>query len=208
MVSPGGLTFRKLKNIRNAPIGNKTNRSGTSWWRANQRRYPNSRNIDDLEADFRKKVKTFVDALKEGGATVNISSTKRNRIRAHLMHYSWKVSRNMIAPDKVPKMEGLDIEWDHGDLKKSRKGASEMVNLFNMAHIASLKSNHIEGKAIDMTITWRGNLTIQVPGRENPVVISTGMRNGNKNRELHKLGREFGVYKLVKDPPHWSYNGR
>jgi hypothetical protein len=190
------------------PESNSTNLSGARWWRANQWRYPNSRSVDDLEADFRDKVKVFIAALKEGEATVNVSSTRRNRIRAYLMHYSWKVARGEIAPDKVPTVAGLNIEWDHGDPKKSRKGASEMVELFNMAHIASLTSNHISGKAIDMTISWSGNLAVRVPGREHPIIISTGPRNGEGNRELHRLGREFEVYKLLKDPPHWSHDGR
>jgi hypothetical protein len=195
-------------NVSNMSQNNAANLSGSKWWHANQNRYPNSRSVDDLDGDFRDKVKTFINALKEGGATINISSTRRNKIRAHLMHYSWKVSQGDIAPKEVPKIKGLNIEWDHGDLKESRRAASEMVELFNMAHIASLTSNHISGKAIDMTIKWNEDLTILVPGHANPDVISTGPRNGDKNRELHRLGSEFGVNKLLNDPPHWSHNGK
>lgn len=222
-VDPAGRTMRSLRGVRSGGAqdpnqsgatsrgtdrANGNNLSGEKWWRANQRHYPNSRQIDDLEADFGHKVKRFVSALRKGGATVNVSSTLRNRIRAHLMHYSWKVARGDVSPDRVPSTAGLDIEWDHGDLRKSRNAAQQMVNLFNMAHIASLTSNHIRGTAIDMTITWTGELTLDVPGMEDQVTIRGGPRNGNRNRELHRIGSEFGVLKLWKDPPHWSHNGR
>ena len=58
-----------------------------------------------------------------------------------------------------------------------------------------------------MSVTWKRDLAIQIPGRDQREIIRTGPRDGAKNRELHRLGREFGVHKLLKDPPHWSYNG-
>ena len=107
----------------------------------------------------------------------------------------------------MPKRSGLDIEWDRGDLKKSRKAAEETVKLFGMAHIASLTSNHIRGKAIDMNISWKGTLVIMRPP---PLLtrIDSHPRTG-QNRELHEIGASvFGVRKLVSDPPHWSCNGK
>lgn len=184
-----------------------SNLSGKNWWRANQARYPNSRDIDDLEPGFRSRVEDFLISLKHAGATVTVASTRRNATRAHLMHYSWKVAYGEIDPKDVPKHGGLDIEWDHGDLKKSRKAAEEMVKLFNMAHIASLRSNHIRGKAIDMNIKWKGTLVISKPA---PLLtrIESRPRTG-RNRELHDIGATvFGVRKLVSDPPHWSHNGK
>lgn len=217
-VDPNGKTIKKLNESERSASQNSadsstskinsTNLSGTRWWRANQRKYPNSTSLDDLEADFREKAKSFIAALKEGGATVSIATTRRNEIRAHLMHYSWCVSKGDVRPSEVPKKSGLDIEWDHGNLKESKKGASEMVRLFHMAYYASLTSNHIRGQAVDMTITWKGDLPIKVPGHDQPTIIRTGPCNGSGNRELHRIGREFGLHKLVKDPPHWSYNGK
>lgn len=222
-VDPGGKTIRRLNHgaddSRSAPNGttpqgggargggSNTNLSGTRWWRANQARYPNSRRLDDLEGDFGGKVTRFVNAIKEGGANVSVGSTLRNKIRAHLMHYSWRVANKDIAPDRVPQIAGLNIQWDHGNLDASRKAARQMVRLFNMAYIASTTSNHISGQAIDMTITWKGTLAVKVPGREQAEIV-TGPRNGKKNRQLHRLGREFGIKKLLKDAPHWSHNGR
>lgn len=123
------------------------------------------------------------------------------------MHFSWKVAYGEVDPADVPKKSGLDLEWDHGELEKSREAAAEMVKLFGMAHIASLSSNHILGKAIDMNIFWKNTLVITRPA---PLLkrIESRPRSG-QNRELHELGASaFGVRKLVSDPPHWSSNGR
>lgn len=212
-VDPGGRTLRRLNrrgNSNPSSSGSGSNRgsnnlSGTRWWRANQSRYPNSRRLEDLEDTFKTKATQFVEAIRNAGANVSIGSTRRNRTRAHLMHYSWKVSRGQIAPADVPRISGLNIEWDHGDDEASRRAAAEMVRLFRMAFNASLTSNHIAGKAIDMTISWNGNLEIKTPN--GYYTITTGPRHGG-NRELQRIGKQLGVIKLRSDPPHWSYNGR
>jgi len=181
--------------------------SGKEWWRANQASYPNSQEIDDLESGFRSKVEDFIGSLRHAGAKVRVTSTRRDPIRAHLMHYSWEIAYGEVDPKDVPKRGGLDIEWDHGDLEKSRKAAEEMVKLFRMAHIAALNSNHIRGTAIDMNISWKDTLVMTRPA---PLLtrIASRPRTG-QNRELHKIGANvFGVRKLVSDRPHWSYNGR
>ena len=214
-VDPGGRTIRQLRSETGenpqsptpAVPPAKGNLSGAAWWRANQQRYPNSRRIDDLADDFRDNVRRFIDALTAANARVAVSSTRRNATRAHLMHYCWKVANGEIDPSAVPARPGLDIQWDHGTPGPSRRAARDMVNLFNMAHIASLTSNHIRGTAIDMTINWSGDLEIAVPGQASPTLIREGPRNGAQNRALHDVGRQYGVIKLVSDPPHWSHNG-
>jgi hypothetical protein len=181
--------------------------SGRDWWRANQRKYANSQDINDLESGFRSNVEAFIGSLRHAGATVVIGSTRRHPIRAHLMHYSWKVAYREIDPKEVPKHSGLNIEWNHGDLEASRAGARDMVNLFGMVHIAALTSNHILGKAIDMTISWKGALEMSKPA---PLLTTiNSLPRSGQNRELHEVGwTVFGVRKLKADPPHWSYNGK
>ena len=79
--------------------GNSTpaaNLSGKDWWNKNQEKYPNSTKLTDLELSFRTKVEAFLKALDEAKATVMIETTKRPHIRAHLMHYSWKLSKGEI----------------------------------------------------------------------------------------------------------------
>jgi len=187
---------------------NSTDLSGREWWQANQRKYPNSNDLDDLDSGFRSRVEDFLGSLRSAKANVVISSTRRNATRAHLMHYSWKVAYGEIDAADVPKLSGLSIEWDHGDPEKSRQAAKEMVSLFGMAHVASLTSNHIRGLAIDMTITWDDDLVLTRPAPLLAKLESTP-RTGAGNRELHDIGASvFGVRKLRSDPPHWSHNGR
>jgi hypothetical protein len=181
--------------------------SGKDWWHANQGKYPNSREVADLDPGFRTRVVDFIGALEGASAIVRVSSTRRNTSRAHLMHYSWKVAYGEIDPADVPQRAGVQIIWDHGDVDDSRKAAKEMVQLFGMAHIASLTSNHIKGKAIDMNIDWKGALVLTKPA---PLLarVETQPRTG-QNRELHRIAAEvYGVRKLVSDPPHWSFNGK
>ncbi len=182
--------------------------SGKDWWQKHQAQYPNSRSLDDLDSGFQSRAEDFIESLRAAGASVTITSTRRNATRAFLMHYAWQVAYGEIAPADVPKRSGLTIEWDHGELEASKQGAMEMVKLFGMAHIAALTSNHIAGKAIDMEISWKGALVLTRPA---PLLarIESLPRQGRGNRELHDIAATtFGVKKLRSDPPHWSYNGR
>lgn len=39
------------------------------------------------------------------------------------------------------------------------------------------------------------------------VTINTTPRTGADNKQLHAVGKTYGVIKLVADHPHWSDNG-
>jgi hypothetical protein len=185
-----------------------SNVSGKNWWHANQGKYPNSRDIDDLHPDFKDNVVRFVNVLKDGGANVTISSTRRNDIRAYLMHYSWLIANEDIDVKDVPSKAGVDITWDHGNEEASKSAAKEMVDLFNLAYRPSKTSNHIKGLAVDMSISWKGDLFLGPLQNGGFKGVLNGPKNGVKNRELHEIGEQFGVKKLLKDAPHWSFNGR
>lgn len=184
-----------------------SNLSGKAWWHANQAKYPNSKQVADLEPGFRDKVEAFIGTLREAGATVRISSTRRSATRAYLMHYSWAVAFAEVEPGAVPAHASVDIVWDHGDAELSRRAAMEMVKLFGLAVKASLTSNHIKGLAIDMDIAWKGALVLSRPPSLMARIES--LPRSGLNRQLHEIGdRYFGVKKLKSDPPHWSFNGR
>ena len=174
--------------------------SGSAWWHANQARYPNSHALDDLVSPFRENVGRFIAALRAAGVGVRISATRRNRIRAHLMHYSWKVAKGQIAAGDVPAIDGCDIRWDHGDAAASRAAAGQMVRLFQIVHKPSLTSNHIAGTAIDMTLGDFGTVNV-TDGAGKVTRVSSAAA-------LHQVGASYGVKKLASDPPHWSANGR
>lgn len=201
LIIPGGRTWTALA----AGQGARPPLSGADWWNANQAKYPNSAAVTDLIQPFQTNVAAFLKALKDAGATVAVSATRRNAIRAHLMHYSWCVAKGSVAPNKVPALPGLAIVWDHGDLAKSKAGAQQMVDLFQIAFEPSLTSRHIEGRAIDMTIGWNG--TLKIRDKQGNTREIGAPRSGD-NPDLQKLGATYGAIKLISDPPHWSDDGR
>lgn len=128
------------------------------------------------------------------------------------MHYAYRIARENLDPASVPTIEGVNICWvhrnakDNVDLVTSKQAAEQMVIAYNIAYKPALNSRHIERRAIDMTITWQGDLKI-VDGIGKQVIIKSEPRTGN-NAELHKVGATYDVIKLVSDPPHWSDDGR
>lgn len=187
-------------------------KSGKSWVAWADTHAKNSSSVDDLEADFKTKAKAFIKALEDAGAAVKVSATRRSEKRAYLFHWSWKIALGKAKPSDATMMAGVDIEWDHGDAAKSKAAAKEMVNGFGLAvpprsNVApSLTSNHIAGKAIDMTITWKG--TIKVKKKDGKSVDVKFVPKANSNTVLHTVGESYGVKKLKSDEPHWSHNGR
>jgi hypothetical protein len=157
-------------------------------------------------------VESFIKSLEEGDATIKVTATKRSPKRAYLFHWSWKIYLGKCQPKDATPMAGVDIEWDHGDLAKSKDGAKEMVTGFGLAVPPrstvppSLTSNHITGKAIDMDITWVG--TKKFKKKDGTEVEVTYMQNVNANTKLHQVGESYGVKKHKSDAPHWSHNGR
>lgn len=172
----------------------------------------NSNKIDDLEQTFKASVNAFVKALRDAGATVDVSTTRRSAKRAYLFHWSWKISQGKCKASDATTLSGVDIDWNHGDDEKSKSGALEMVTGFGLAippqstNPPSLTSNHIDGKAVDMTIKWTGNLSVKK--KDGSIVTIAYSSNVNANTLLHQVGDSYGVKKLKTDAPHWSYNGR
>lgn len=206
---PGGRTIQALNGV--APSGpvtasNGSMLSGAAWWHANQAQFGNSHKTADLVPGFREDVEAFIAAMRAGGANIQISSTRRNKVRAYLMHFSWRIAKGEISAGAVPAEPGCQIIWDHGNAAKSRTAAQEMKDLFNIAFKPSLTSNHIAGKAIDMTISWNGTLNM-VDGQGRAVAVPPPSP-GSLNAKLHQVGATYRVLKLLSDPPHWSTNGR
>ena len=109
-------------------------------------------------------------------------------------------------------MAGVDIQWVHHDATgkpdplASRAAAARMVEGFGVVFPPLLHSRHIDGLAIDMTISWHDNLVI-AKADGSLVTISSLPREGARNAELHAVGAGYGVVKLVADAPHWSSDG-
>ncbi|HDL8412381.1 TPA: peptidoglycan-binding domain-containing protein [Yersinia enterocolitica] len=188
--------------------------SGEKW----VSRFQGSASTRSLSPSFKISVDNFISELTKSGATIVISATLRPPERAYLMHWSWKISRNLAKPEDVPEKTGISIQWAHKksdgsiDTAKSIKAAQDMVRAYGMTGLnvaPSLKSRHTEGNAIDMNISWMGDLKIKNKKGED-VLIKTFPKDG-MNTELHTVGKSFGIIKYhggSKDRPHWSTDGR
>jgi len=181
--------------------------SGSDW----VSKFPTSKEVADLASPFREDVESFIAALQDAGASIDISATYRPKERAYLMHYAYAIARQGLDPSAVPVMAGVDIEWAHRkgngqiDLVASKNAAEDMVSDYGIVYAPALSSNHTLRLAIDMTITWSGALELKnASGRK--VKISSTPRSG-QNAALHKVGASYGVLKLASDPPHWSVDG-
>lgn len=184
-----------------------TELSGVSWIR----KFPGSNMTNTLKYPFRKKVEDFISALNKAGAKVVISATFRPPERAYLMHWSWMIMNYKADYTKIPVMKNVDIDWDHKDKMKSINAARVMGNAFEISNLRvppALQSRHTDGLAIDMDISWSGDLSI-LDKDGKLVKISTFPRDG-MNKELQNVAKSFGVIKIVvgqKDKPHWSSDG-
>ncbi|UYY57226.1 hypothetical protein [Sphingomonas sp. S2-65] len=213
-VAPAGRTDAALSDT--SPIGVLRDRlraqaagirlSGAEWFAANEARFPNSNRVADLAPGFATQTGQFLAALRQAGAVVRVSSTLRNRNRAWIMHYAWRIASGEVEPAAVPPNPEVDILWDHGDARASRRAAQAMVELFGIRFKPSITSNHIAGTAIDMTITW--DQPIQVLDAAGRAQRIDQPRSGNDNTDLHDVGATYGLHKLATNPPHWSADGR
>jgi hypothetical protein len=194
--------------------------SGKSW----VAKFPTSKSVDDLEPDFRDKVKAFVAALTAAKAGIAISATVRPPQRAYLMHFCWLIAKKLQDPATVPAFkpeagqDPVDIQWLHKkpsgapDVVASRAAASDMVAAYGMTKLnvaPALKSNHIIGKALDMSVSWSKTLSIQNKAGKT-IEIKSSPRDST-NPDLIAVGKTYGVKHLIdvnKDPPHWSFNGK
>lgn len=182
--------------------------SGRAW----VSRFPGSRSVSDLEPDFCLKVEAFIAALREAGATVEINSTYRPPERAYLMHWAWKIGAAGADAQSVPAKSGVDIEWWHGSAEASKTAAREMMSGYGIERLRvapALSSRHTERKAIDMDVSWSGELSIKNADGTTRRIASTP-RDG-ANAELIEVGAGYGAIHFSppeKDKPHWSTDGR
>jgi hypothetical protein len=196
--------------------------SGLAWLMAagvsqnhDQGTYPFSTSVSTLSQTFEPRVVSFMHALEHATPAVKptIITTYRSPGRAYLMHYSWEIFKKGMDPKAVDALNnappGIDIRWNYGDPTLSKQAAQQMYQFFGSPPVAAYPSNHSGGNAIDMVITWKGNLTV-IDGNGVKRTIKSGPHNST-NPTLIQIGATFGVihfYPPNKDRNHWSINGR
>jgi hypothetical protein len=129
-----------------------------------------------------------------------------------LFHWCWQIGLGKCKPSDAPFFNGVDIQWEHGDINSSINAAKEMIKGFGLAtppqsNVApALNSNHIQGKAIDMQIKWHSQ--IKVKKKDEKILKISYNVNPDTNEDLIEIGKSYNVIKHRTDMPHWSYNGR
>jgi hypothetical protein len=182
--------------------------SGVAW----VTRYPNSQSTSDLDPTFKTAVESFIAAMQTAGATVSINQTRRTPENEYLMYHAYRVGDAGVDPTSVPANADINICWAHRDTSgkvdkaASAAAAHSMVQAWHIVYAPAAASRHGQGLAIDMDISWTGNLAIN-DSAGKAVNISSTPRDGG-NADLQTVGRGYGVIKLASDPPHWSSDGR
>ncbi len=203
----GDETATITAEITPGPCQPNTTLSGSSW----VSQFPTSTSTSDLVDPFRTNANNFIGALQNAGASVSISATYRPPQRAYLMHYAYEIARKNMDPTDVPLRSDVAVCWVHTtsngsvDHAASKKAAADMVKDYQIVHEPSLTSNHTQGLAIDMNISWSGTMTI-TDGNGKQVEIKAP-RSGATNSDLWAVGASYNVYKLASDHPHWSVDG-
>ena len=184
--------------------------SGAAWRGiADSRGWANSTDWASLDSSWGPKAQKFVEGLRASGAQVTVNAGLRHPQRAALMHYAWKVAHGQVSPEDANaacRDRGIDINWDHGSLAASKTAAQALVEAFHLAQCASLTSNHIAGKAVDLDI--RGvpaQITIDGTTYE---AGPKGVGTLDEDKVDH-IGAQLGVkWYGSGDYVHWSHTGR
>jgi hypothetical protein len=175
-------------------------------------RFPGSSALKDLDPGFRSGVEKFIQVLTQAGAAHKVVATLRPPERAYLMHYAWLIAKGLQDPNSVPARHGVDIDWSHSTHAASVAAAKAMVSAFGISKslkvAPALDSRHTEGKAIDMSVSWTGNLTIALANGSHTTL--TGAPRNHTNPALITVAATYHVIhfkKVSKDPTHWSTDG-
>lgn len=181
--------------------------SGAHWCA----RFPGDNRLKALDPTFKPSVDSFFSALDESGARYIVSAVFRPEARAYLMHWSYKIAKGSVSPDKVPAHDGILIEWVHSTPAASVSAAKDMCDTYRIFHLGTepaLHSQHEVRLAVDVSISWAGTLAIKNKDGEE-IKISAEPRTG-MNSDLIAVGATFGVIKYNRtgtDKPHWSSTG-
>jgi hypothetical protein len=193
-------------NLKARPLARTV--SGWSW----MSHFPMTESVDTLDATFASNVRRFASALEEGGANAAIISTRIPPERAYLMHWAWRIAKGGYDPRQVPDMSGVYINWWHGDLEMSRRGALEMVKGYDLETAKSpppLVSPYTQGKVVVMHVSWLDELYLKDTNGEINL-IQGAPRNGH-NYDLAEVAKMYRLLRLVFDPlteqVHWLAGG-
>ncbi len=115
---------------------------------------------------------------------------------------------------RLAEYPDVPIKWSHPTEAQTKAGAEAMRAVGNYSVVAPPgKSNHIDGNALDMNVSWSGNISIKKKGAGVKTLINTDPRRfskseGLKNEQMIEVGRTYGVINYGGgDEIHWSKTG-
>jgi hypothetical protein len=205
--------------------------SGKHWQKIADEKWSDPLSKDKLSDDFKPKVTAFLKMLTDNGIKHEVTASLRPPQRSYLFHYCLEIASGREKdPKNVPKETGVDINWDHGDLAKSKAAAEELATAFGLSAtgVAAHPSNHNKGDAIDLKFDFSKNtkdgknaLAYMLDGKDvkREIQIDDEATIGKKasdktianieDRELSKAGADFGLMRQIdNDIVHWSLTGR
>jgi hypothetical protein len=198
--------------------------SGAQW----VSRYRDPRTLEALNDDFREDATAFVQALRNAGATVTITSTVRPPERSYLMYWCTRIA-SAANPEAVAAQAQADtgvgsvadeIKWSHGNAARTKAAAQAMKSGYGIGSVVARRSNHNGGGAMDITISWGQRLTIA--GKNGEEIRSTAASGvirkatTSPDRGILAAGRSYGLLNYHdpsrgsvrgQDGVHWSRSG-
>jgi hypothetical protein len=115
------------------------------------------------------------------------------------MHWAWLIAGRYQDASDVPALDGVNINWWHGDQASSEEAAAAMVQAFQIAPDLGLppapRSRHTERRAVDMVVyrTWCGTITIQQADGSKRKIQTSDTANLATNPDMMDVGRGYGV---------------
>ena len=179
-------------------------KSGAAW----VAKFPTSTKISDLKSPFRENFEAFCFAMKAAKIKVTVTASLRPKNRAYLMHYSWLIAKGKIKPAEVPARTGIDIVWNHTNGVEAAKDMVEAYGTGGSSVAPALNSRHIEGRAIDTSLSWTGDIVIK--NKDGSLRPIKGVPRNAIHPELIAAGATYGVIHFkpaAADKVHWSDDG-
>jgi len=181
--------------------------SGPQWYS----RFMGSKELKDLDEEFRPKAVAFYTAMRTAGIGVDINATYRPVERSYLMYHALEIA-NGGSPVGIKAWPGVAIDWEHRkpdgkpDLVAAKSAAVEMCKKYGLKIndptqlVGKPKnSNHNKKLAVDWIITgFKGKTLIDNTGAKVKIT---------KFKDLVTVGATYGVIYFSKENMHWSFDG-
>ncbi|KWK83877.1 hypothetical protein WM16_31625 [Burkholderia ubonensis] len=206
----GGVVHQRTPNGHPQTVVSSPNLelSGRKWCE----KYPGSKSVDSLNADFKAKVSAFFAVLKEAKIHYAVNAAFRPNERSYMMYHAFQIAKKKESPDKVAPWPGVNIDWVHRkpdgsmDLDASIKAAKEMCAGFGIKvddpkqRVGRPKSSrHNFGGAVDINISGYANKKVKnADGHEVEL---------KSFKDLVSLGASYGVHYFPAERMHWSDTG-